>query len=130
MPAIEPLCCLIGISASSLTKEENILLEIELFTRICEGLKEVFREHHKNYFCLMKFTMEMENAMLEENFIRLLVNDILASKEYTLEGIACYTNTHEDVMQEILAGLNSNPSAMLLRKIIELHKLVRQYPPI
>ena len=63
--------------------------------------------------------------MLEENFIRLVLNDILSTNEYTLEGIANYVDTHEDVIHEVISGRNSNPSAMLLRRAIELHRLVR-----
>jgi len=125
MPATEPLCRLIGINPSDLSREECIFLEAELLYGICEELKENFRKQYSEYFRLMKFTMEMENAMLEENLPHLMIKDILITKEYTLEGIAHYVNTHEDVVHEIISGLNRNPSAMLLRRVIELHKLVR-----
>lgn len=125
MSAIEPLCRLMGINPSTLTKEENILLEIELFARICEELKEVFREQHREYFQLMKLTIEKENTMLEAKFVRSIVQDILSTQEYNLEGIAHYTDTHEDVVQEVYTGQNQNPSATFLRKIIDLHRTVR-----
>lgn len=125
MSATELLCRLIGVDPSKVSKEECMLLEAELFYSTCEELKEYFRNQHKEYFVLMKFTMEMENIMLEENFIRLVIKDILLSNEYTLEGIAHYTGTHEDIVHEVISGRNSNPSAMLLRKTIELHRLVR-----
>jgi len=126
MSAIEPLCCLLGINPQNLSKAEHTFLEAEFFYDLCEQLKEIFRKKHREFFRLMKLTIQSEEIMLEENFIRLLINDTLYSKEYTLEGIARYTNTHEDVIHEIVAGNNSNPSAMLLRKLIELHRLVRR----
>lgn len=126
MSAMEPLCRLIGVNPTNLTKEENFLLEADLFSRICEDLKEVFREQHREYFYLMKFTKEMENIMLEAKFVRLIVQTIISTDEYTIEGIAKYTDTHEDVVQEIYTGQNSNPSATFLRKLIELHRTVRR----
>jgi len=125
MSAIEPLCKLIGIDPHQLSKEEILILEADLFTRICEELKEVFREQHKNYFRLMKFTVEMENNMLESNFARFIIRDILLTEEYTLSGIAQYADVHEDVVDEVIAGRNTNPSAAFFRKMIELHRLVK-----
>ena len=122
---MEPLCSLIGVIPSTLTFGENILLESELFLRICDELKEIFKMQHKEYFRLLRLTIEKENTMLESNLARLVIQDILFTGEYTLEGIAHYTQMHEDVIQEIFSGLNQNPSAILLRKIIELHRKVR-----
>jgi hypothetical protein len=126
MSATEPLCHLIGINPSKLTKEEIQLLEAELFVRICEELKEFFREQNRDYFHLMKFNTEKENDMLESKFVRLIIQDILSTEEYNLNGIAYYTNTHEDVVDEVLAGRNTSPSATFLRRVIELHRSVRR----
>lgn len=126
MSAIQPLFNLVSKNFNKLSKEEHVLLEAELFISICMELKEIFREQHKEYFHLIYFTMEMENTMLEANFLRLIIRDILASEEYTLEGIAHYTDTHEDVIQDIIRGCNANPSALLLQRIIELHRSIRR----
>lgn len=126
MSAIEPLCQLFGIQSITLSKEEKILLEAELFLRLCEELREIFREQYKDYFHLMKLTKDKENNMLESKFISFFIQDILATKEYNLEGIALYADTHEDVLHEAYVGLNLYPSAILLRKIIELHRTVRR----
>lgn len=126
MSAAEPLSHLIGINSCELSKEENILLEAELFTLICGELREIFREQYKDYFRLMKFTVKKENIMLETKFVRLIIQDILSTKEYNLKGIACYANTHEDVVQELVSGLNISPSVALFRRIIELHRSVRR----
>lgn len=125
MSAPEPFRNLIRINAAKLSKEECILLEAELFVRICEELKEVFRKQHKDYFRFMKFSLNMENTMLESNFIRLIIKDIMSTGEYTLQGIACYTDTHEDIIHELAAGLNTKPLATCLWKTIELHRSVR-----
>jgi hypothetical protein len=62
---------------------------------------------------------------MEDNFARCLVNDILLTEEYTLQGIAYYTQTPEEVIVEVAMGQNTRPSAILLRRIIELHRMVR-----
>lgn len=126
MSAVEPLYQLFRINTSLLSKEENILLEAELFIRVCTELKEIFREQHQCYFNLMNFTIEEENNMLETKFARLIIKDILSTNEYTMAGIACYTDSYEEVVEEIIMGLNVNPSAIFIRRLIDLHKLVRR----
>ena len=123
---MEPLCHIAGVNSSIFTREENFFLEAELFTRICEELKEVFRKQYKDYFRLMKFTFNKENAMLEIYFIRLIINDILSTEEYTLSGIARYTDTPQEVIEEFFTEHNINPSALFLRKLIELHRTIRR----
>ena len=67
----------------------------------------------------------MENIMLEANFIRCVINDILLTNEYTLQGIAYYTQTPEDVIYDIAVGNNQSPSFPLSRKIIEIHRTIK-----
>lgn len=125
MSMVEPLCLLAGINPSLFSKEEIFLLEIDLFTRICEELKEFFKNQHRNYFRIIKLNAVMENAIMETKFIRNIINDIVLTKEYSLQGVACYTHTTEDVIFEVACGRNTNPLSTLLRKIIELHRIVR-----
>lgn len=126
MAALEPLFHLIGIKQLNLSKQEILLIEADLFIRICDELKEYFRQKFKDYFYFMKFNIEMENHMLEKNFASLIIKDIISTGEYTPEGIALYADTHEDVVNEIASGLNLKPLATFLRKIIELHRYVRR----
>jgi len=125
MPAMEPLCQMLGINFNELSKEENLILEAKLFTHIYEELKEIIKAQYKDYFQLMKFNEDMENMMIETEFLRCVINDILSTEEYSLPGIACYTNTPEDVIHEVIIGNNSNPSFAFSRRIIELHCTVR-----
>ncbi len=126
MAAAEPLYSLIGVVSEGLSKNESILLEADLFARVCEELKEAFRGQYKDYFSVMKFTIERENVMLETKLARLIIQDILSTGDYNMEGIACYTDTYEDVIQEVMAERNTSPSAAFLRKLISLHRLVRR----
>jgi len=125
MSAIEPLYRMLGIEPSvftkEFTKEEHILLEVYLFSRIYEELQEIFRAQHREYFRLMKFTKTQEDIMLEAKLARLLIQDILSTHEYDQQGIARYTGTFDDVVEDVILGRNTSPSATFLRRLIELH---------
>jgi len=125
MPAIQPLYLLLEVNHNKFSKEEYLFIEAELFRRICEEVREIFEKQLKEYFHLMNFTIEMEDEMLEANFLRLIINDILSTEDYTLEGIARYTGIHEDVIHEVISGRNSTPSAILLQRALDLHRTVR-----
>jgi hypothetical protein len=125
MSTVQPLCLVLGIDLHQFSKEELLFLEAELLVRICGELKEIIREQNKDYFKIMKFNLEKENTMLEIKFIRCILNDILSTEEYTLLGVALYINTPEDVVYELASGCNANPTFLLSRKIIELHRTVR-----
>ena len=114
MAAVEPLYRLIGIDTSAFTKGEIFLLEAEIFSSLCKELKEIFRKQYKNYFHLMKLTIEKENHMLNSFFLRFILKDILLTEEYDLDGLAYYTDTPQDVIQEIIDGRNIRPAAILL----------------
>jgi hypothetical protein len=125
MTATVPLFKLMGIDSSRLLKEELLILEAELFLCILNELKEIYRGQCNNYFRLMKLTKEMENSMLDADFLSLIIKDILSTQEYTLQGIAEYIDFHEDILVDIVTGKNQCPSSMFLKRIIELHRSVR-----
>lgn len=125
MSTMEPLCQLIGINPNLLPKSEYFILEAFLFLRLCEELTEIFRKERKQYFGCLRFTKEMENNMLESDFARLIIKDILSTTDYTLQGIAIYTNTHEDVVCDVVTGQHC-PTATFFRRIIDLHRSVRK----
>src|ERR1700733_7147349 len=115
MTAVQALYHFIDANLQGLSKNETLILEAELFTRIYRELKEIIREQNKDYFRLMKFNIEKENTMIEANFIRCIINDILSTEEYNLPGIAYYTDTPEDVIYEVAAGCNIRPTLLLAR---------------
>jgi hypothetical protein len=125
MPAIEPLCLVIGICSKKFSKQEKNLLEADLYTHVCAQLKEIYRQQLKDYFYFAKFTKNQEDAMLEEKFVQNILKDILLSNQYDPKGIAIYTNIPEDVIMELILGINTHPSSIYFRKIIELDRVVR-----
>lgn len=126
MAAIVPLYHLMKVDTSELIKEEKKLLEAKLFVRICEELKAHFRQQFKAYFRLIKLTEQQEDTMIEIELLPLIIKDIISTNEYTLQGIAYYSNTHEDVIYDILTGRNTDPSSTVLRKVIGLHLVTRR----
>lgn len=125
MPALELFCHMLGVNSKQFSKEEVLILEAELFVRICEEIEKIYKKYYKEYFRLMRFNTQMEDNMIQSNFIRCLINDIVATEAYTLSGIALYTQTPEEVIFDLIAGCNESPTLSLPRKIIELHRSVR-----
>lgn len=125
MSAPSPFHKLFSISVRELSKDEIHLLEGDLFTRLCKELMENISLQYQTYLSLIKTNNEKENPMNETFLIRSVVNDILASQEYTLPGIAYYTDTPEEIIADISAGRNISPSFALGRKILELHRSIR-----
>jgi hypothetical protein len=124
MPALDLLCNLTEFNHKQLSKKENIILEAEIYSRIADALWEFYQSQYQNYFELLNYKLEMEDIAMELNFIRFLVTDILKSNTYTLSGIACYTYTPEEFIQDLMIGHNS-PVIIFLRKLIALHKSVK-----
>ncbi len=125
MSATEPLSHLMGLSATHLTYHEQCFLEADLFHQICEALKLYFKSQYKQYMRLLKSNLDKENTMLDADFTRLIIKDILLTEEYTLDGIAQYANTHTDVVYDIALGYNISPSAAFVQRIIALHRMVK-----
>ena len=63
--------------------------------------------------------------MLEANFLRYIIHDLLSIEAYSLQGIAYHANVPEEIIYEVASGCNTNPSLTLSRKIIDLHRQVR-----
>src|SRR5579872_5674655 len=122
MPALEPLCKDLGINTNKFLKEELLLLEAELFHHLCEGLKSIFKKQYKEYFRISKFNSDLEELMIDGNFLSCIIRDLIHTETYTLSGIALYTQTSEGIISRIMSGHNKNPSLVLARKIIELHR--------
>lgn len=125
MSATEPLFELLGWSAAQLSQEERMIFEAETFFRFSEEFMSHYKQVHQQYFKLLKSETDKETNMLDADFTRLIIKDILVSEEYTLDGIACYANTHKDVIYDVVMGYNASPSVMFVKSMIALHRTVR-----
>jgi len=124
MSAVIPLRRLMGSAVPALSKYEAILLEVELFARICDELKTFFIGSKK--ICLDIYRIAGEGIAMEVRLVKSMINDILSTGEYSLQGIACYTGTHEDVVEDIFTGINTSPTVLFFRRLVDLHRMVRQ----
>ena len=122
MPAMDSLSQILCISTSQYSKHEKIILEAELFAITCDELTQ----HFTNGFQFIKSNFDKENSTMELNLTMCIINDILLTEEYNLEGIAYHTQIPEEVILDILSGKNMTPSAWVLRKMIDLHRSVKQ----
>jgi hypothetical protein len=125
MSAVQRLSDLLMEGQIKLSKEEQLILDAELFARICEELKEIIKSKNKDYYRLLKINKEKEQSMIDESFIRCIIHDILSTEEYTLPGIAYYTDTPEEIILDVASGCNKSPALLFSQKIINLHRSVR-----
>lgn len=109
-----------------LSKAESLLLEANLFMRIAYLFCEELRNQYKDYQKLIKHDLNMEDEMIETDFLRFLINDIISTNDYTLEGIANIIRIPVDAILEVVSGINTNPSLVLATRIIKLHGEVRR----
>lgn len=121
MSQIEYIHQLAGIDSSQLESDEILLLEAAMLNGLCNELamryQDNFNYHKENL-------QEMTN-MINKHFIYFITHDLINSNDYTIEGIANYSNIPEEVIVDIVIGTNNNPSIDVTRKIIELHRLAR-----
>lgn len=113
MATTEHFCRIAKINPQHLSKEEAFLLEVSLLTDIC------------NEFIDIHSLLTGENKMTYGKLIHLILNDLIKTNDYTLTGVAHYSNVPEEVIYDISTGINTNPSLEVSRKIIELHKSAR-----
>jgi hypothetical protein len=122
---MELMSDLLGIKLSKFSKTECLILEGELFTRFCDEIKKLFKNKYCNYFRVMKFNAKAEDEMLEGHLVRYVIDDILATEDYTLQGIAYYTHVSEDLVYDMAIGNTLDPSSTVFRNMLKLHRSVR-----
>jgi len=126
MPALEPFYYLIDNSPKGrMSKNEMLLTEVILFLQLEYALNKIINTVCINERCTDGINHK-ENVMIENNFVKNLIEDILSTEEYTLPGMAYHLNVPEEILVDILTGYNQSPSLSLARKIMELHKFVRR----
>lgn len=121
MPAVQELSQFYQLDAKGLSKYEIKILEAELFVSLLKQLN-AFHTPTINLNNLAKGVVDMSDEVLVRN----LLNDLIQTGEYSLPGLARYTDTPEDVVYEIASGLNNRPSLFFARRVIELHREARK----
>jgi hypothetical protein len=118
------LCPAPVINEKSL-KIKRLISETSQYFQDYKTIKHRCREHYEKYFKLCLDYRERKDEMIDNNFLQFLLNDIISTGEYTLEGIAYYIRITLDDIIDIFSGLNRDPSYQLVFQLIELHRSVR-----
>lgn len=125
MAALEKLSHFVGIDSKKFTKQENCILEAELYIRVHQEIWHAYKARNKNSFYLILTIFGKEDTIMELYVIRSLINDLLKSEAYTLSGIAYYTQAPEEMIEDLYIGHKLSPAIVFIRKLIELHKLIK-----
>lgn len=67
----------------------------------------------------------MEYHFMDSKVIQFLIQNILDTEEYTLEGIAYYTHIPFDVIYDIACGVNKQASITTWTKLLDLYLRVK-----
>lgn len=126
MPKVDLVKNLLRQKSKYLSKTEKLILEIVLITHIYRKLIKVFTYPYEQYKRLIRSNQNQEHNMNNVNLVQEMLKDILATEEYTLPGIAIYTNTPIEVLIDILSGFNNKPSLVLSKSIFEIHIAVKR----
>jgi hypothetical protein len=119
--------CLLQLNKHKLTSIEKILIETILLTRIYQELANIFTSRYTCYQSLIKSNLNQEEGTMNRvQFMQEVIKDILSTNEYSLQGIATYTQIPEDVLSDVAMGMNPNPTFEFSRKLFELHIMVRR----
>lgn len=122
MSSIEYLCKSAGLRPARLSKQENLLLDTYLLCNLVQEFNNTISHTHP----INNTTQTNKDfAMTHGNIIHLILQDLLKTNDYTITGVATYSDVPEDVIYDIAIGNNLNPSLDVTRKIVELHRTAR-----
>lgn len=109
----------LGLKIKNLTQKELTLIEIYIYNYIFKDLYSCFNYELKN-------SDIKEHGMFDGLVIKKLANDLILNQDYSISGLAQYAGFPEEVIYELVAGINCNPTITLANKIIELHVSARR----
>ena len=103
-------------------RNERTLLKAVLLSRIHHLVSELFnRSIQPN----INNNVSMESYIMDSKILQLLIQGIVDTGEYTLEGISFYTKIPFDVIYDTACGINSHLSVTTWTKIVDLYMQVK-----
>ena len=110
------------ISIKFSQKNERSFLKAILLNRIHHFLYDQFdrciRGNKKN-------NTPLESYVMDNKIFQLLVQGIVETEQYTLEGIAFYTNIPFDVIYDAACGITNHLSVTAWSKVVDLYLQVK-----
>jgi hypothetical protein len=88
-----------------------------LYLLFCELFQDKMQRHQNNY--------SMEYYAMDSKIIQLLIQGIIETGEYTLEGIALYTHIPFDVIYDVACGFSNQFSITPWARVVDLYIKVR-----
>lgn len=104
----------------SLENEKKILKAILLWC-----LHKLFSDLFKQKIQVIKNQFLMECYVMDSKILQLILQGIIETGEYTLEGVACYTRIPLDVIYDAACGLNNQVSITPWARVVDLYIKVK-----
>ncbi len=104
-----------------LTFKERKMLKLVLLNCLHELLIELFQKKIQSE----KFSYSMESYAVDSRILQFIIESIVETGEYTLEGIAHYTRIPFDVIFDAACGNNTQLSITLWIKIVDLYMQIK-----
>ena len=111
------------LAVKSFMKNERKLLKVFLLGR----LYQIFCELFQNKIQDSQYFFPTECYKMDSKVIQVLIQCIISTGEYTLEGIAHYTHIPFDVIYEAACGINKQFSIIPWSKITDLYLQVNPH---
>jgi hypothetical protein len=105
------------ISLKFTAKNERKLLKVFLLERLHQVFYELFHSKIQSNYN----NDSMECYKMDSKIIQLLIQSIIETGEYTLEGIAFYTRIPFDIIYDAACGISNQFSITPWTKIIDLY---------
>lgn len=107
------------------TPKEHLYIKAYLFNVLCRRAKRLCRKYHLRH--LRHFSPDGNEAEIMDNYLSYyIIQDLLETGNFTLEGIAREINIHSDVIFDIGSGIKINHSPLVLYRLIQLHIMVKR----
>ncbi|SRR5579883_1888845 len=108
----------------SFPESDQTSLKVYIWYRLYQSLQRQFCQ--KNNSPSLSHFNRKENDMIDGRLIKQLIHEIIATGEYTLEGIANYVRAPFEVIIDIVSGIQIYPSLRLSGRIIDLYLSVKR----
>jgi hypothetical protein len=99
----------------------GIISKLDWFGNPRAGQQKLFRELFANKMNSYHNHSSMEFYNMDSKIIQFLIQGIIESEEYTLEGIALHTRIPFDVIYEAACGINNQISITPWLKLVDLY---------
>lgn len=104
-----------------LTQKQRKILKVLLLAHLHTLFTQIFQNITKNN----RTISFVEHYVMDNKIIEFLINEILKTEEYTLEGIAYHTRVPFDIIFDAACGNNSQLTITLWTRIVQMYAQVK-----